>query len=318
MKEIKITDIKGIKVGHAQDFKGASGCTVIICEKGAWAGVDVRGGGPASRETELLKPINMVEQIHAVMLSGGSAFGLDAASGAMEWLEEQGVGFDTGVAKVPIVCAASIFDLACGRADIRPDKAMGYEACEAASHTTAVEEGCVGAGCGATIGKMFGPARCMKSGLGVSGLEHDGLQVAAVSVVNALGIVIDGEGFPMAGALAEDGFNLVSVEQAEEACVTLSDLPFTTNTTITCIMTNAQLTKAQCTKVAQVTHDGYARAIRPVHTSNDGDAVFVLATGARPAGVDGVGILAANACELAIRSAVANATGGYGYISMGS
>lgn len=318
MQTISPLDINGIEIGHATDAEAGTGCTVILCRQGATAGVDVRGGGPATRETDLLTPEKMVQQIHAVMLSGGSAYGLDAASGAMQWLEEQGVGFDTGIAKVPIVCAASIFDLACGRADVRPDKAMGYEACEAASRATVVEEGCVGAGCGATVGKMFGPARCMKSGLGVHGLEHGGLQVAAVTAVNALGIIVDDEGFPMAGALAEDGFNLVSVEEAEEACVTLSELPFTTNTTITCIMTNAQLTKTQCTKVAQVAHDGYARAIRPVHTGNDGDAVFVLATGARPAGVDGVGILAANACEHAIRNAVVSATASYGFISMGA
>lgn len=318
MQTISPLDINGIEIGHATDAEAGTGCTVILCRQGATAGVDVRGGGPATRETDLLTPEKMVQQIHAVMLSGGSAYGLDAASGAMQWLEEQGVGFDTGIAKVPIVCAASIFDLACGRADVRPDKAMGYEACEAASRATVVEEGCVGAGCGATVGKMFGPARCMKSGLGVHGLEHGGLQVAAVTAVNALGIIVDDEGFPMAGALAEDGFNLVSVEEAEEACVTLSELPFTTNTTITCIMTNAQLTKTQCTKVAQVAHDGYARAIRPVHTGNDGDAAFVLATGARPAGVDGVGILAANACEHAIRNAVVSATASYGFISMGA
>ncbi len=208
MKEIKITDIKGIKVGHAQDQAGGSGCTVILCEKGAWAGVDVRGGGPASRETELLKPVNLVEQIHAVMLSGGSAYGLDAGSGAMQFLEESNVGFDVGVGVVPIVCGASLFDLVVGDPKCRPDKAMGYEACKNASDGP-VAEGNVGAGTGATVGKFLGTAHMMKSGLGAYAVQIGELQVAAIVAVNALGDIVDVDtGKRIAGLLNEDNTQL--------------------------------------------------------------------------------------------------------------
>jgi len=312
MKEIKITDINGIKVGHAQDLKGASGCTVILCEKGAWAGVDVRGGGPASRETELLKPVNMVEQIHAVMLSGGSAYGLDAGSGAMAYLEENGVGFDVGVGVVPIVCGASLFDLVVGDPKCRPDKAMGYEACKNAG-TGPVAEGNVGAGTGATVGKFHGVAHMMKSGLGTYGVQIGALQVAAIVAVNALGDVVDVDtGKRIAGLLNEDNTALSNTEEAMYAQYAEDKNVFSGNTTIGCIVTNAKLTKSQANKLASIAHNGYARAIRPVHTMADGDTIFVMATGEVEAMPDAVGALATEVMARAINRAVRMAEPAYG------
>jgi len=312
MKEIKITDINGIKVGHAQDLKGASGCTVILCEKGAWAGVDVRGGGPASRETELLKPVNMVEQIHAVMLSGGSAYGLDAGSGAMAYLEENGVGFDVGVGVVPIICGASLFDLVVGDPKCRPDKAMGYEACKNAG-TGPVAEGNVGAGTGATVGKFHGVAHMMKSGLGTYGVQIGALQVAAIVAVNALGDVVDVDtGKRIAGLLNEDNTALSNTEEAMYAQYAEDKNVFSGNTTIGCIVTNAKLTKSQANKLASIAHNGYARAIRPVHTMADGDTIFVMATGEVEAMPDAVGALATEVMARAINRAVRMAEPAYG------
>ncbi len=311
-KEIQITDIKGIEVGHAQNREGGTGCTVILCKNGAWAGVDVRGGSPASRETELLKPVNLVEQIHAVMLSGGSAFGLDAASGAMDFLEEQGVGFDVGVGVVPIVCGASIFDLIVGDPKCRPDKDMGYEACKNAGKET-VEEGNIGAGTGAAVGKFLGPAHMMKSGLGTYGLQIGELQVAALVVVNALGDVVDVDtGRRLAGLLNEDHAELSNTEEAIYSAYDQNKNVFSGNTTIGCIVTNAKLTKTQANKLASMAHDGFARAIRPVHTMADGDTIFALATGEVEAMPDAVGILAAEVMARAINRAVITAKPAFG------
>lgn len=196
MKEIKITDISGVKVGQVEDIQAATGCSVVIVEKGATAGVDVRGGGPATRETDLLNPINMVQQIHAVMLSGGSAFGLDAASGAMQYLEEHGVGFDMSVARVPIVCGASLFDLSVGNPHVRPDKHMGYLACKD-SENNEIKEGNYGAGCGASVGKLLGFDHAMKGGIGTYGLQVGAIQVAGLVAVNACGNVVDHESHEM-------------------------------------------------------------------------------------------------------------------------
>ena len=192
MKEIKITDISGVKVGQVEDIQAATGCSVVIVEKGATAGVDVRGGGPATRETDLLNPINMVQQIHAVMLSGGSAFGLDAASGAMQYLEEHDVGFDMSVARVPIVCGASLFDLSVGNPHVRPDKHMGYLACKD-SENNEIKEGNYGAGCGASVGKLLGFDHAMKGGIGTYGLQVGAIHVAGLVAVNACGNVVDHE-----------------------------------------------------------------------------------------------------------------------------
>ena len=312
MKEIKINEIKGIKVGHAQDVNGATGCTVILCEQGAWAGVDVRGGAPASRETELLKPVNLVEQIHGVMLSGGSAYGLDAASGAMAYLEEKGVGFDVGVGVVPIVCGASLFDLVVGDPKCRPDKVMGYEACKNADGSD-VAEGNVGAGTGASVGKLHGMDHMMKSGLGIYALQVGDLQVAALVAVNALGDVVDVDtGKIIAGLLKEDHTGLTSTVAAMYEQLSRKDNFFSGNTTLGCIVTNAKLTKNQANKIASIAHNGYARAIQPVHTMADGDTIFVLATGEVEALPDAVGALATEVMARAINRAAKMAEPAYG------
>lgn len=312
MKEIKITELKGIKVGHAQDVKGGTGCTVILCEKGACAGVDVRGGAPATRETDLLNPMNMVDLIHGVVLSGGSSYGLDASAGVMTFLEEKGVGFDVGVGVVPIVCAASLFDLIVGDPKCRPDKSMGMEACKNAS-TGHVEEGNIGAGTGAAVGKLFGTSRMMKSGLGIFGLQIGELQVAAVVAVNALGDVIHVDtGKRIAGLLNETGMELSNTEEAMYVQYDEKIQVFSGNTTIACVITNAKLTKAQANKIASIAHDGYARAIRPVHTMADGDTIFVMATGEIEAMPDAVGALAAEVISKAINRGVMQAEPAYG------
>lgn len=323
MKEIAISEIRGIKIGHAQNFAGGTGCTAILCEKGAWAGVDVRGGGPASRETELLKPVNAIEQIHAVMLSGGSAYGLDASAGAMAYLEEKGIGFDVGVGVVPIVCGASLFDLVVGDAKCRPDKAMGYEACQNAEASYAqkqdclgtikIEEGNVGAGTGASVGKFLGVERMMKSGLGIYAVQIGDVQCAAVVAVNALGDIIDVDtGKRMAGILTEDKTALSNTEEIMFAEIDQNRNVFSGNTTIGCVITNAKLTKTQANKLASIAHNGFARAIRPVHTSADGDTIFVMCTGDVAVGPDALGALATDVMARAINRAVKNAKPAYG------
>ena len=312
-KEIRISDINGFKVGHAQDREGGSGCTAIICEEGACAGVDVRGGGPASRETELLKPINMVQKIHCVMLSGGSAYGLEAGDGAMQHLEEKGVGFDVTVGVVPIVCGASLFDLICGDPKCRPDKTMGYEACRNAEKNDPAE-GNAGAGCGATVGKFKGLERAMKSGLGIYAVQAGSVQCAAVVAVNALGDVLDYEtGKPIAGMMNEEKTAVASTAEAMVEEISKQQNLYGNNTTLGCILTNAKLTKDQCTKLAGLTHNGYARTISPVHTSNDGDAIFVMATGEVEADADALGVLASEVMARAINRAARQAESAYGY-----
>ncbi len=291
-----LTDIPGILVGHWTSLDAGTGCTVVLCPQGAVAGVDVRGGAPATRETDLLDPTCTVQKVHAILLGGGSAFGLAAADGVMHWLEAHGYGFDTGVARVPIVSAACLFDLPLGRADVRPGPEEGYAACEAASDAASAE-GNVGAGTGAAVGKLLGFGQATKGGLG-SASRHlgGGLVVAALTAVNAVGDVIDpATGHILAGARKPVTGGFVDSESFLQSLTgqTIQDLASSrSNTTLAVVATNARLTKAQARRVAMMAHDGLARVIRPSHHPFDGDIVFVLATGE----VEGdVGVLGATA-----------------------
>ena len=315
MKEINITDIKGIKVGHAQNEEAGTGCTVLICEKGAYAGVDVRGGAPASRETQLLNPVNLVEQIHAVVLSGGSAFGLDAAAGVMEYLEKNDIGFDVQVTKVPIVCGAALFDLVVGDHKIRPDKEMGYEACLNATDKEC-KEGSVGAGIGACVGKMAGMDRTMRGGFGMYGLQVGDLQVVSIVAVNCLGDVINPEtGEIVAGLLDEKKEKITSTE--EEMYKNYDDKTnlFSGNTTIGITVTNGKMNKAQATKIASMTHNGFARSMRPAHSMYDGDTIYALSTDEVEADINVIGALGAKTMAQAVYNAVMKADSGYGIIA---
>ncbi|MED1788912.1 P1 family peptidase [Brevibacillus laterosporus] len=298
-----IVDIKGIKVGHQQDEEALTGCTVLLMERGAVCGVDVRGSAPGTRETDLLSPINKVDQVHAICLSGGSTFGLDAASGVMRYLEEQGIGLDVGVAKIPIVPAAVLFDLALGDASIRPTIDMGYEAAKQASERK-FAEGNIGAGCGATVGKMAGFERAMKGGLGTASRElSNGLLIAAIVAVNAVGEVrcpVTGE--RLAGARGEDEELLDIYDCMERA--TFDVIPDGANTTIGVVACNAILTKAEANKVAQMAHDGLARTIYPIHTMYDGDTLFAIGTGEVRASVNLIGAIAAEVMAEAVVRAI--------------
>lgn len=303
MEEIPFTAVDGIRVGHAHDLEAATGCSVIICEEGATGGVDVRGGAPGTRETDLLRPENLIEKIHAIVLTGGSAFGLDASAGVMQYLEERGVGFNVGVTTVPIVCSAVLFDLAIGSHRVRPDKAMGYEACRNAGAPAA--EGNVGAGAGATVGKILGMERAMKSGLGTYGLRAGHLAVAALVAVNCLGDVVDPlQGRIVAGARGDDR----SFLDTEAVMASAYSARAGENTTIAVIVTNARLTKAQANKVAAMAQDGIARTMRPAHCMYDGDTVFTMATCRADGDVSFVGAMAARVLERAVIRAVTNAT----------
>lgn len=291
-----ITDVRGIEVGHAQDEEALTGCTVILCRKGAVAGVDVRGGAPGTRETNLLDPVNVVEKIHAVVLAGGSAFGLDAASGVMRYLEEQGIGFGTGAIKVPIVPAAILYDLSAGRSDVRPDASMGFRAAASAS-LEAPAEGNVGAGTGASIGKMRGLKYAMKSGLGTWSMYIHGIRIGALVAVNAVGDVVDpSNGEVIAGLRTGNTMGWLKEHRPRA--------PVRSNTVIGVVATDARLTKAQATKVAQMAQDGLARTIRPAHTMFDGDTIFALSTGNKNADVSMVGTFAAEVMAEAILRAV--------------
>lgn len=308
MQKVSINDIQNFAIGQAQDFDAATGCTVIICEDGAVCGVDVRGGSPGTRDTDALNPINNRKVVHAVLLSGGSAFGLDAAGGVMKYLEEHKIGRDVGVTVVPNVCAAILFDLKCGDHKIRPDEKMGYEACINAFSNEALKSGNFGAGTGATIGKIRGGAYAMKGGVGKSAFRHENLFVGAIMAVNCVGDIFDSKtGKILAGARADDGKTFIGSES-----VILDEYErktdfFSGNTIIGCIITNAKLDKAQATKLASLGQNGLARAVRPAHSIYDGDTVFAMCTGEVSATLDAVGILAAMAVEEAIIDAVRNA-----------
>jgi len=306
LREIAFNTIEDVNVGHAQNLEAATGCTVIFCEEGTTAGVDVRGGAPGTRETDLLNPVNLIERVHAVFLAGGSAFGLDAAAGIMRYLEEKQVGFDVQVTRVPIVCGAALFDLTIGDHSVRPDKEMGCQACLNANHTEC-KQGNVGAGTGATVGKIHGMKHAMKSGLGSYALQVDTLKIGALVVVNCLGDVIDpNTGERLAGPLNEDMRTLGNTEDIMVESYANQKNLFGSNTTIGVVATNAELTKSQATKVASMAQDGYARTMRPAHSMFDGDTIFALATGKVRADVNVIGLLAARAVERAVVSAVKN------------
>ncbi|MDB5947019.1 MAG: peptidase DmpA [Ramlibacter sp.] len=306
-----IADVAGLAIGHFTDPRRPTGCTVVIARDGAVAGVDVRGAAPGTRETDLLAPTNLVERVHAIVLAGGSAWGLEAATGVVRWLEEQGVGMPVGPARLPIVPAAVLFDLLVGDPAIRPDAHAGYSACQAAGRT-APAEGNVGAGAGAAVGKVFGIERAMKGGIGTASVTVDGVTVAALIACNALGDVIDPDtARPIAGARTADGKRLADTRRALLAGEAPKPLLAGTNTTIGVIATDAVITKIQATRLAQMGHDGLARSINPVHTMSDGDTLFALGTGAsgRSLGMMTLGTMAAEVTAMAVVRAVRAAQG---------
>lgn len=316
-----ITQIPGIFAAHTTNSERATGCTVIICPAGATGGVDVRGGAPATRETDLLRPEETVDVLHAVVLSGGSAFGLEASCGVANELARQGIGLDVGVGVVPIVSGACLFDLACGDAHAHPTREDGELACRVAlsreNPPSPLERGCVGAGTGCTVGKLAGPERAMKSGLGEAVSQGpNGLVCGAIAAVNAVGDIHDPFTGSWIAGMRDEKTKLPQGASLAALLDQTASMPLErTNTTISCIVTNAKLTKAQATKVAQMAADAYAHAIVPTHTTNDGDTIFVMATGEIPADVDVVGALAQNALESAIVDGARQAISSYGFIA---
>lgn len=302
MKEINFIDIGGFRIGNSENIDAGTGVTVIIADKGMAAGVDIRGGGPASRETPLLNPLMDASYIHSLVLSGGSAYGLEASCGVMEYLEERGIGFDVGIAKVPLVCQSSIFDLGYKSATIRPDKKMGYDAC-VNSEKNLFREGSYGGGTGATVGKLYGMEQCQKSGIATYAIEVGQLKIGAIVIVNAFGDVFDERGNKIAGLTNKEGTEFLDF--TEEMCKNL--LPknqFTCNTTIGAVITNAKFNKAMLCKIASMAQNGLARRINPVHTMADGDSIYGLSVGDVEADINVVGTLAAYVMEKAIERAV--------------
>ncbi len=365
---VDITDIKGFKLGNAENTDAATGCTVIIAEKGATAGVDVRGGGPATRETDLLRSENTIDKIHAVVISGGSAYGLEAGSGVMRELENMKIGHRVSSCIVPIVCQASLFDLNVGQSDIRPDRTMGVKAVHNAFCGGEFHHGNYGAGTGASVGKFYGMNRAMKTGLGTFACSDGEIEVGAITAVNAFADVYDGRNQVIAGLLSADGkridgtirplkncvaaessYNMKSkmepffnkrreeeeleepetteevrvepapaetVESGETSTVNKEpeDMGYgiTFNTTISCLITNAKLTKAQCNKLASILHDGYARAIKPVHSTMDGDTIFVMTTGEKDVNFDAFAALATDIVQYSVIDGAISAESAYG------
>jgi L-aminopeptidase/D-esterase-like protein len=310
---VAILDIKGLSVGHFSDYEAGTGCTVVLAPEGATASVDIRGGAPGTLDTALLSPYANVKELHAIMLTGGSAPGLGAAAGITEYLRERGVGYRTPFAKIPLVTAAVIYDLGVGRSDACPRPDDAYKAAAAADQK--VEEGSVGAGTGASVGKILGREGMMKGGIALSTvMVGGGVTVSALTVVNALGDVLDERGSILAGARRHDGF--VDSQRLLVGLAGLPDMNSMDNTTLSVVMTDAELDKLQCGIVARMSHDGLARAICPVHTPVDGDCVFVMATGRRPSNVFQVGAAAAEAVAMSIRRAVRLAQGRHGVPSV--
>ncbi len=303
-----ITDVKGIKVGHSTHQEALTGCTVILCEEGSVAGVDVRGGAPGTRETDLLRPLHLIQEVHAVVLSGGSAFGLEAAGGVVRYLEERDIGFDVGVTKVPIVPAAVLFDLYVGDPKIRPDSKMGYQACLNAT-SLEVKEGNVGAGTGATVGKALQMRGAMKGGIGTASVElAKGIIVGAIVAVNAFGDVINPKsGEIIAGTRNIEGEGFLNSADYIKRNISEEQGFSMTNTTLGVVATNAMLDREETNKVAQMAHNGLARAINPVHTMFDGDTIFALATWEKEGEINAIGTAAAEVIAEAIVRAVKTA-----------
>ena len=316
MKEIPVTSIENIAIGQAENAKAGTGCTVFVSRDGMAAGLDVRGGGPASRESQLLNPLMSAQVLHAVVLAGGSAYGLGAADGVMRCLEERGIGFDVAVTKVPLVAQSDLFDLTVGDGSVRPDAAMGYEAAKRALEAPNYRDGSFGAGCGATVGKIGGMETCMKTGIGSYAVQLGDLKIGAVVALNALGDVFDWKtGRQVAGLLTEDRTGLRSTTEFMQRSIEVVENRFAGNTTLGIIITNAAFRKPALCKIAGMAHDGYARSIRPVHTSADGDSIYAVSMGNVSADQDLVGTLAADVMSEAILRAVDHAESGYGFPS---
>jgi len=314
MKEISVNDILQIKIGQMEDAENGTGCTVFVCEEGMRAGLDVRGGGPASRESELLKPLAAAQYIHSIVLAGGSAFGLGTANGVMKCLEERNIGFDVGVTKVPLVVQSDLFDLTVGSAFRRPDPEMGYAAAVHALDDPNYRDGNYGAGCGATVGKITGMDSCMKTGIGSYAVQIGDLQIGAVVALNALGDVYDWKtGKQIAGLLKEDGSGFRDTQEYMKGNIDVVGNRFAGNTTLGVVITNAEFRKPELCKIAGMAHDGFARSIRPVHTSADGDSIYAVSVGNVRADQDVAGTLAAEVVSEAIIRAVKSAESAYGF-----
>lgn len=314
MYEIPVTEVGPVFIGQTENSEAATGCTVFIAPQGMRAGLDVRGGGPASRESQLLNPLMAARSVHAIVLAGGSAYGLGAANGVMAYLEEKRIGYDTGYALVPLVAQSDIYDLSVGDASVRPDAGMGYEAARLAMEAPNYRDGSHGAGCGATVGKYAGMDYCMKSGIGSYAIQIGELRIGAIVVVNALGDVYDWKtGKQIAGMLNEAKNGLRSTAGYMRQNYTAVENKFTGNTTLAVVLTNANFDKAALCKIAGMAHDGYARSINPVHTSADGDSIYAVSIGDIDADQDLVGAVSAEVVSEAIIRAVENAKGAYGF-----
>ena len=316
MREISINEVGNVNIGQVENPEAGTGCTVIISEEGMPAGLDVRGGGPASRDSQLLNPVMSAKVIHAVLLSGGSAFGLGTANGVMDYLEEHGIGYNVGVTKVPLVVQSDIFDLTVARMDVRPDAAMGYEAARRAMEEPNYRDGNYGVGCGATVGKIKGMQTCMKSGIGSYAVEIGDFRIGAIAVVNAFGDIFDYKtGRKIAGLLNKDRNGFGDTMQVMAASTDVMENKFTSNTTLAVVITNAEFDKTQLCKIAGMGHDGLARSVRPVHTSADGDSVYALSVGKVKADQDLAGAMAADVISEAITRAIYSADTAYGYLA---
>ena len=314
MREIPVTDVGPIFIGQTEDSKAATGCTVLIAPQGMHAGLDVRGGGPASRETFLLNPLTAAQSIHAIVLAGGSAFGLGAANGVMQYLEEHDIGLDTGAARVPLVVQSDIYDLSIGDASVRPDAAMGYACARLAMESPNYRDGCFGAGCGATVGKYAGIDYCMKSGIGGYAVQIDELKIGALVVLNALGDIYDWKnGRQIAGLLNERKDALRSTAELMRQSYEVRENKFTGNTTLCVVFTNAGFSKPQLCKIAGMAHNGLARSINPVHASADGDSIYAVSIGELRADQDLIGTLSAEIISEAVIRAVESADGAFGH-----